>query len=258
MSISKRVLRVSMFVCFSAISLISNSAAQQTPAIQGDFVGELGPLHLNLHIIRAADGTLSVTLDSLDQGAKGISCTDFRVEGQTLSFSVPDVGGSWKGSIEDNGAKLSGTWTQGSPAPLTFTRDTFVPASKPSLVDGFWLGTLRAPNVSLRIQIIVKSDQAGREFCTLDSLDQGAFNLPCANVIHSGNDFSFDVPVVGGHWSGRLSPDGKFMDGTWTQGAPIPLRFERQAAFQAPPEPKPQTFEPAIAPVRPADMEAVL
>src|SRR5262245_31346453 len=181
MSISQRVLRIATFALLSTISLMSNSAAQQTPAIQGDFVGELGPLHLNLHIIRAADGTLSGTLDSLDQGAKGIPCTDFRVEGQTLSFRVPDVGGSWKGSIEDNGAKLSGTWTQGSPASLTFTRDTFVPASKPSPLDGLWLGTLKAPNLSLRIQIAVISDHAGRESCTLDSLDQGALNLPCAN-----------------------------------------------------------------------------
>jgi len=234
---------------------VSIHAAQQTPAVQGDFIGTLGPLDIKLHITVAADGKLSGTLDSPNQGAIGIPCTDFRVEGQTLTFSVPAVGGTWKGTIENNGAKLSGTWNQGAPAPLTFTRDTFVAASKPSPVDGFWLGTLGG---TLRIQLTVKSDQAGQQFCTSESLDQGALNLPCTNVVRSGNDFSFEIPVVNGRWSGKLSADGKTLDGTWIQGAAAPLRFERQAAPQTPTAPKPAAFDPAIAPVRAAEMQAVL
>jgi hypothetical protein len=57
--------------------------------------------------------------------------------------------------------------------PTPTVADTFVPAA----VDGFWLGTLEAGAQSLRIQITVKSDAAGHEPCTLDSLDQGALGL---------------------------------------------------------------------------------
>jgi len=155
-----RFLCIATLVLLSTIGLVSIHAAQQTPAVQGDFLGTLGPLDIKLHITVAADGKLSGTLDSPNQGAIGIPCTDFRVEGQTLTFSVPAVGGTWKGTIENNGAKLSGTWNQGAPAPLTFTRDTFVAASKPSPVDGYWLGTLGG---SLRIQLTVKSDQSGQQ-----------------------------------------------------------------------------------------------
>lgn len=232
--------------------------AQPAPAVHGDFVGTLGPLHLKLHITAAPDGTLSGTLDSPDQGAAGIPCTDFRVEGRMLSFAVPAVRGTWSGTIENGGATLAGTWSQGSPMPLTFTRDTFVAASKPSPVDGFWLGAIQAGGQSLRIQISVKSDSAGREYCSLDSLDQGAFGLPCANVALTGAQFSFDIPAVRGHWSGALSGDGRSLTGTWSQGQPLPLNFERRAAPIAPTLSPKASYDPALPPVDAASMQAVL
>ena len=159
-------------------------AAPAMPGVHGDFVGTLaGQLRLQLHIAAAADGTLSGTLDSPNQGAMGIPCADFHVEGNALTFAVPTVGGTWKGTIEKGGESLVGTWSQGNPLPLTFARDSFVPAAKPAAVDGYWLGTLIAGAQSLRIQLTVKSDAGGQEYCTVDSLDQGSFGLGCEHVI---------------------------------------------------------------------------
>jgi CubicO group peptidase (beta-lactamase class C family) len=228
------------------------------PAIQGDYLGTLGPLHLKLHLTAAADGTLGGTLDSPDQGAAGIPCADFHLQGNTLSFAVPAVHGTWAGTVGEGGATLSGSWNQGTPMPLTFTRDMFVAASKPSPVDGFWLGTLQAPRQALRIQLTVKRDRAGQEFCTLDSLDQGSYGLSCANVAWSDNDLSFDIPQVEGHWRGKLSRDGLTLSGTWTQGASLPLTFQRQPKPQLQPPPPKISFQPAIAPVDATAMQAVL
>jgi serine-type D-Ala-D-Ala carboxypeptidase/endopeptidase len=234
------------------------SAAEETPKVQGDYSATLGSLHLKLHIVAAADGRLSGTLDSPDQGSVGIPCTDFQIHGTVLAFSVPAVKGSWQGAIEANGESLAGTWTQASPMRLTFSRDSFVPAKKPSPVDGYWLGTLQVSAQSLRIQLSVKSDIKGQEFCALDSLDQAAFNLPCANVSYSGSDLSFDVPSVLGRWSGKLSADENSLAGTWTQQASAPLTFVRQIAPQRPPPPRQISYDPAIAPVDAADIQAVL
>jgi len=255
-----RNLRCFAIIAWLTMSGLSSSAvaAQSTPTIQGDFFGTLGPLRLQLHIAAAADGTLTGTLDSPNQGAMGIPCSDLRVEGERLSFNVPSVRGSWSGSIENGGATLSGTWTQGSAMPLTFTRDTFVPAAVPSVVDGFWLGTLKTGSQSLRLQITVKSDAAGNELCTLDSLDQGAFGLLCGSVSYSARSFSFDVPAAKGHWSGKLSDDGKTLSGDWTQRATLPLDFLRQDKPIAPAPRPPVTFSPAMAPVDAAGMQAVL
>jgi CubicO group peptidase (beta-lactamase class C family) len=238
--------------------LLPRCAVAQGPGIQGDYLGTLGALHLKLHLTAAADGTLGGTLDSPDQGANGIACADFHLQGNTLSFAVPAVHGTWAGTVAEGGGALSGTWNQGTPLPLTFTRDTFVAASKPSPVDGFWLGTLQAPRQALRIQLTVKSDRAGQEFCTLDSLDQGSYGLTCADVAWSGNDLSFDIPQVQGHWHGKLSGDGQTLSGMWTQGASLPLTLQRQAKPQLRPPPAKISFQPAIAPVEATAMQAVL
>jgi hypothetical protein len=113
-------------------------------------------------------------MDSPDQGANGLACADFKVQGEALSFSVPIVHGTWKGTVSADAKTLMGTWDQGNPTPLVFTRDTFLAAEKPSRVDGIWLGTLEAGGASLRIQAHIKSDQGGKEYCSLDSLDQHA------------------------------------------------------------------------------------
>src|SRR5579863_4833904 len=162
-------------VLILACCSLAPCSAQQLD-ISGDYAGTLGSLHLKLHI-QSDQGKLTGTMDSPDQGAKGIPCVDFHLDGQNLTFAVPAVNGTWKGTVDAGGKRLTGTWNQGQPMALEFTRDTFQPASKPSAVDGVWLGTLVAGAASLRIQVNVKSDAAGHEYCTLDSLDQRAMGL---------------------------------------------------------------------------------
>ncbi|MFY9748067.1 MAG: serine hydrolase, partial [Acidobacteriaceae bacterium] len=231
--------------------------AQQKPNIAGDYAGMLGPLHIKLHIKVDATGAISGTLDSTDQGAMDIPCAEFHLDGTALTFKVPAVQGSWKGTVTAEG--LAGTWDQGGgPQPLDFTRDTFVAAAQPSAVDGIWLGTIAAGGQTLRVQLIVKSDAGGKEYCSADSLDQGAMGLECAKVDFTAPDFSFDVPSVKGHWEGKLSADGKVLDGTWTQGAPLPLRFTRQATALSAAAIPPPTYDPAMPPVSAADLQSVL
>ena len=227
----------------------------QQPSVTGDYAGMLGPLHVRVHIKADASGALSGTLDSVDQGAMGIPCADFHLDGQTLSFTVPAVHGTWKGTVTADG--LDGTWDQGAAQPLKLTRDTFVAAAKPSAVDGIWLGTLNAGK-PLRIQLHVKSDSAGHEFCAVDSLDQRAMGVECGKVTFAGSDLAFDVPAFQGTWTGKLSADGNGLNGTWTQGGPLALNFTRQATALGPkPIPAP-TYDAAMAPVAAADLKAVL
>jgi len=236
---------------------LMSASAQSAPSVAGDYAGVLGgALHVKLHVKVDAAGAITGTLDSTDQGALGIPCADFKLDGQSLTFSVPAVNGKWKGTVTATG--LEGTWDQGSPQPLNFTRDSFVAAAKPSAVDGIWLGTLSVGSTSLRIQIQVKSDAAGHEFCSLDSLDQGAMGIGCAKVVFAAPNFSFEVPDVHGSWAGKLSADGNTLTGTLTQGQPLPLNFTRQTTAIAPAPPASPKFDAALAPVSAADLQSVL
>ncbi|MGH9562386.1 MAG: serine hydrolase, partial [Terracidiphilus sp.] len=250
------------FIRIIALILVSGalsiSTAQQ-PSLAGDYAGTIGPLHLRLHLKADASGTLTGTMDSPDQAASEFACVDIKLVGQALSYLVPMVHGAWKGTVSADGKTLTGTWDQGNPMPLMFTRDTFVPAEKPSRVDGIWLGTLQAGSTSLRIQLHVKSDKGGKEYCSLDSLDQHATGLDCAAVTFSGDDFAFNVPIVQGHFESKLSADGNTLTGTWTQMShPLPLTLTRQEKEIAVAPIPPPTYDAAMAPVHAADLQAVL
>jgi CubicO group peptidase (beta-lactamase class C family) len=255
--IRKAAPRFALIVAMAAL-LPMFVPAQQKPSIAGDYSGTLGPLKVVLHVKVDAAGAIGGTLDSPNQGATGIPCADFKLDGQNFSFSVPAVHGTWKGTVAADGDSLTGTWDQGAPMPLTFARDTFVAAAKPSRVDGIWLGTLVAGSTSLRVQVRVKSDSTGKEYCTNDSLDQQAAGMECANVVFAGDDFSFDVPVVQGHYSGKLSADNNTLTGTWSQGTPLPLNMTRQSTAIEIKPPAPPKYDAAMAPVKVEDLQSVL
>ncbi len=107
---------------FGALSIPAALPAQE---ITGDWKGTLKAgsteLHLALHIAKTGPG-FKATLDSLDQGANGIPVSAVSLQGSKVMLKVDAVGGSYEGALSADGASIQGTWTQGQPLPLTFTR----------------------------------------------------------------------------------------------------------------------------------------
>ena len=251
------------------LALTAAISAQQSPGIAGDYAGEIGPQQATLHLKIDASGALSGTLDHLDPPTPWMfTCADVHLDGQTLSFTVPSVGATWKGAVAVDGSSLSGTWAQkGSSWFVSFQRQQFVPATRPSPVDGIWLGVQPVANTSSRIQIVVKSDINGHKFCTMDVLDLYYMDLECAHVAFKDGDFSFDVPAAGEHWSGKLSADGKTLAGSVTarlltssgeQNIASPLTFTRQSSVAAEKARPAPAYDAAMPPVSAADMQSVL
>jgi CubicO group peptidase (beta-lactamase class C family) len=244
--------------------------AQTMPSIAGDYSGTIGTQQATLHLKIDADGALKGTLDHLDPRSPWMfNLSGLQFQGQNLSFTIPEEDVIWKGTVSSDGESLSGTWTErGGSGPVNFVRQRFVPASKPSPVDGIWLGLMPiTAKESTRVQIVVKSDSSGCEFCAMDVLDTHYMDLQCANVAFTGDDFSFDIPAGGEHWSGKLSADGKSLTGNTsakllkdngTQDIVQPLNFARQTALSSEkPIPAP-TYDAAMPPVSAADLQSVL
>ncbi len=82
--------------------------------IVGSWNGKLNigaaSLRLVFHIEQAADGQLSCTMDSPDQGAKGIPAKATLGEDKKLSIFVPSIGASFTGELKDG--TLKGTFSQ--------------------------------------------------------------------------------------------------------------------------------------------------
>ena len=107
--------------------------AQVKPSpIDGDWAGVLRAgntsLRLVLHFRAASGSAIEGTMDSIDQGAMGIPCSNVKLKGQKLSLDVPSVHGIYEATLSADGNKLSGTWDQGAPLPLDLARQ-----AKPAL-----------------------------------------------------------------------------------------------------------------------------
>ncbi len=108
------------------LSLALSAVCLAQSRIAGDWLGTLNAggaqLHLVLHIAAAADGSLTATLDSVDQGANGIPVSAISLTDSKLSLTVNDVHGTYEGSVNKDATEIAGAWSQGQPIPLVFKR----------------------------------------------------------------------------------------------------------------------------------------
>lgn len=221
------------FVFFTFIVFAAVSYAQE---IAGDWNGTLhangAELRLVLHLSKNPDGSLNATLDSVDQGAKGIPVASATLKDSKLSLDVPAVRGTYEGQVNAAASEISGTWTQGAPLELNFHRGGIAakPApkpAKPSDIDGDWLGTLDTPSGKLRLVLhIVNTDQGLT--ATMDSVDQEAMGLPVTTITRTDSSLTLEMKTIGGSYDGTFNKELSTLDGTWKQGGQIfPLAFQR-------------------------------
>src|SRR5207302_156325 len=102
-------------------------------------------------------------------------------------------------------------------------------------VEGNWLGSLNTQPGRLRLALkVAKTD--GELAATLDSLDQGAKNLPVSMIRQSGRTVQFELNAIGGAFDGALTANGVELVGEWKQnGAVLPLTFNRVDKLPAAP-----------------------
>jgi hypothetical protein len=116
-------------------------------------------------------------------------------------------------------------------------------------IEGNWLGVLEFSGIKMRFAL--KVTKSGDGFTAkLDSIDQGAKDLPIDSIIRQGNSVSFSAAKFGLSYDGTLDEKGDEIKGTFKQGASsIPLVFKRVSAIpkisrpQEPTKPYPYTEE---------------
>jgi hypothetical protein len=100
--------------------------AAEPAAFAGDWIGAMDvgghKLRIVLHLVRSGDGW-SGTMDSPDQGAEGIPIGTVKVDARDLVLELPQIGGKYTGTLSDDDAQISGTWSQsGMTLQLDFVR----------------------------------------------------------------------------------------------------------------------------------------
>ena len=237
-----------------AVLLLSSAIALGAPStndLAGNWQGALevgqAKLRLLFKISRTPAGVLTAKLDSLDQGARDIPVETIVTKDQTVRMEVKSVQGVYEGSFDEAGKKITGTWQQGPQSlPLTLERNkgtSVAPApEKLSPADlaaskeaarklaGVWNGTLAAGASGLRLKVKITKSPAGAATGTIQSLDQGATDIPLSAITCKEGAVRFEARGIGAHYDGTLSPAGVILTGQWHQsGQAMPLEFKKAA-----------------------------
>ena len=114
----------------SLLTIILAVASTLTATAQADLIGswtgklDLGVAKLTLVFhLKQADGRVKVTMDSPDQSAMGIPCTNDFLSYDSLAVSVKSINASYRGRLKDG--KIVGTFKQnGLSLPLVLAKGT--------------------------------------------------------------------------------------------------------------------------------------
>jgi pimeloyl-ACP methyl ester carboxylesterase len=116
------------------------------------------------------------------------------------------------------------------------------PKSDTKKVEGTWQGTLKVGAVELRLAFKISKKPDGSLTATLDSIDQGAKDIPVDEVTWKDPDLKIELKKIGGVFEGKANKDYSQFEGTWKQsGGSWPLtikRVEKATELKRPQEPK--------------------
>ncbi|HKM55919.1 MAG TPA: alpha/beta fold hydrolase [Isosphaeraceae bacterium] len=106
----------------------TDSTAESKPASQQVWEGKLAvgaglSLRIVVHVSRMAGGKIRATMDSPDQGAKGLKIDSITLDKATLAFQMNSISGKYEGKLNAEGTETQGTWSQlGMSLPLTLKK----------------------------------------------------------------------------------------------------------------------------------------
>jgi CubicO group peptidase (beta-lactamase class C family) len=102
-----------------------------------------------------------------------------------------------------------------------------------SQIAGDWRGTLSAGGAEFRLVLHISAAQDGTLTATLDSPDQGADGIPISAATLKDSKLNLSIDSINGSYQGVVNNDATKIAGTWTQGQPFKLDFERAPAKAA-------------------------
>ncbi len=130
-----RMKKVMITAFLVLVVLMGKAQVQPTTALLGSWSGKLNvgtvSLTLVLHLDQA-DGYVLITLDSPDQGAKGIGTFKEYLSDDSLAIKVEHLGMTYRAKLKDG--KLDGTFAQnGMSFPLVLTRGDVAKTKRPQM-----------------------------------------------------------------------------------------------------------------------------
>jgi pimeloyl-ACP methyl ester carboxylesterase len=169
-----------------------NLYAQTSPVGNWDAKLDVGSMVLQLvfHIQQEADGTLKATMDSPDQGAKGIPVTNAVLKGDSLLLALPQAGIQYAGKVEAD--LITGTFKQGGAAfPLDLKRSVGAPKQvlRPQVP--------QSPFPYASEEVTFKNESAGITLAGTLTVPKSGKNFPAVVLISGSGPQNRDEEILG-------------------------------------------------------------
>lgn len=197
---------------------------------------EVGEAKLRLEIDIVEDGSqLAGELRSLDQNNAKLKVAKVKMEKDGLSFAIPQIGATFSGKYEEDGAVVKGTFSQsGAEFPLTLNKaetknidSTTKETAKEQLKEA-WVGELEMGVMKPVMQFRIVTKESGESGAYFDSVTEGQTGFEATWSIE-GDELKFDVAEIRLTFRGKLNEDRDTAEGTWKQGGrSLPLTLKKQ------------------------------
>lgn len=194
--------------------------------IAGFWQGTLGTKSGKLDLVMRLTPEGDARMYSLDQGGGIIPALITEFKNNSFFSLFPGVNGSYTGTIV-NGKLIVGTWEQNDKRPLEMKKSNKLPVSLKKIFQkrfqgnlddliGFWSGYLGDTKEFFIICEVEKLDKVYE--LNIWSLNQSPLPIAISKVKYHGKDLVIKVKNIEGRFNGKLSEDGKTINGIWSQG----------------------------------------
>ncbi len=148
-------------------------------------------LVVNLYKNPDKPGEFTATMDSPDQGAKGIKADSVSLDKKSLKFAIKAIMGEFSGELDEAGTTAKGTWTQaGNKMPLTLKKtDKVSEVRRPQLP--------QAPFPYKATAVTYPNKEAGHSLAGTLTLPEGKGPFPVVVLISGSGAQDRDETLLG-------------------------------------------------------------
>ncbi len=231
---------------------IKTVRSANAPDIQGPWAGifEIKEAKIKspvLYKITKANGSCHAVGVSPYRGAMEIPMDKVIYHFPSVHIERTAIGFTYDATLNPKTMEMTGTWKAAKlSGPLTLKLNALPDAfheplaesdyapRKDSDVQGYWQGTLKAGNITLRMAFKIAERTNGVFRAALNSLDQGGLDIEATDVTYQAPMVKAEFGGIGGAFEGTVESGDRVITGNWTQsGATLPLTLERANAQAA-------------------------
>jgi hypothetical protein len=218
--------------------------AAHAPDIQGAWAGNFAAGETKMPLmykISKVNGSYHAVEVDIYQGTKEAPVSKLVYDFPSIRIEQKALGFTYDATLNPKTMEMSGTWKQGKgsgpfamklnaladkfPEPMA---DSDYTPRKDSDVQGYWKGTLKVENTTLRVDLKIAERADGTFRVTGDSPDQGGSDIEATAVTYHRPTLKVEFGGIMGSYEGTVDESDRVIAGNFvSNGHTLPLNLER-------------------------------